>query len=461
MSVVKDKAWDRWLLGALFVAALLRVVPMALWPQMDCVRDECIYRAMAMKILDGQGLTVSSKGWLTAPGFPYLLVLMKATTGAFFSVKWVNIVISLFSAGAIYEIARRVFDLRAARWAAWMFALHPTLAFFTQTMWIETVYIFFLLNAVLAALWAREQPWPRASLVGLMLGCCILFRGVATYLPPVFFVALIWPTAGWTTTANFAVAIRQRWKHGAAMLVAVVLFVAPYSLYASPKHGGFLVSDATVGHVMFLGNNEFPPLTFDYGIGMLTGPLYAKYLRSGRLPCPRNQPPVISSKCDVGKAVDWIVENPDRFANRVPLRLAQLLNPNSFLTRHIRWGYWPGLPWVLKELTAVTIVFTTMFLVLVGTLGAWSRARGAYGIIAVGTVLYTCATIAIMYGMTRFRLPLEPLWIVFAAGVMADPKGAVNALSESTPRSVGALLTIPALVALMLWFLPTGFPRFW
>jgi hypothetical protein len=115
----------------------------------------------------------------------------------------------------------------------------------------------------------------------------------------------------------------------------------------------------------------------------------------------------------------------------------------------------------LKELTAVTIVFTTMFLVLVGTLGAWSRARGAYGIIAVGTVLYTCATIAIMYGMTRFRLPLEPLWIVFAAGVMADPKGAVNALSESTPRSVGALLTIPALVALMLWFLPTGFPRFW
>jgi hypothetical protein len=461
MSGVRDNAWDRWLLGALFVAALMRVVPMALWPQMDCVRDECIYRAMAMKILDGQGLMVSSKGWLTAPGFPYLLVLMKATTGAFFAVKWVNIVISLFSAGAVYEIARRVFDLRAARLAVWMFALHPTLAFFTQTMWIETVYIFFLLNAVLAALWAREQPWPRAVAVGVMLAFCILFRGVATYLPPVFFIALIWPSAGWTNRTDFVAAVRRRWRHGAAMLMAVVLFVAPYSLYASPKHGGFLVSDATVGHVMFLGNNEFPPLTFDYGIGMLTGPLYAKYLRSGRLPCPRNQPPVISSKCDVGKAVDWIVENPERFANRVPLRLAQLLNPNSFLTRHIRWGYWPGLPWVLKELTAAYVVFTTMFLVLVGTVGAWARARGPYGIISVGTVIYTCTTIAIMYGMTRFRLPLEPLWIVFAAGAMADPKGAVNALSQSTPRSVGVLLTIPALVALMLWYLPTGFPRFW
>jgi len=461
MSLEPKKNWDRWLLAALVAAILLRVVPMAIWPQMDCVRDECIYRAMGMKIIDGQGLTVSSKGWLTAPGFPYLLVLMKMTTGAFFAVKWVNIVLSLISLVTLYEITLRVIDRRAARIAAWIFALHPTLAFFTQTMWIETVYIFFLLNAVMAVLWARDKSWKHGALAGAMLACCILFRGVATYLPPIFFLAFIWPDAEGARWKDFVQGFQRRWRHGAAMLAAVVICVAPYSLYASPKHGGFLVSDATVGHVMFLGNNEFPPLTFDYGIGMLTGPLYAKYLRSGRLPCPRNQPPVISSKCDVGKALEWIGDNPGRFANRVPMRMAQLLNPNSFLTRHLRWGYWPGYPWVLKELTAVWIVLTSMGIVVLGTLGAWARSRGPYGIIAVGTVLYTCSTIAIMYGMTRFRLPLEPLWIVFAASTLSDPRSVADALSASTPRAVGALLTIPALVALMLWYLPTGFPRFW
>lgn len=448
-------------MGALFVAIILRVVPMAIFPQLDCVRDECIYRSMATKIIDGQGLTVSSKGWLTAPGFPYLLVLMKTTTTAFYAVKWVNIVLSLTSIVTLFEITKRVANLKAARIAAWMFALHPTLAFFTQTMWIETVYIFFLLNAVLAVLWARDKPWQYGALAGVMLGSCVLFRGVATYLPPIFLVAVIWPDAGWTNASALFDSVKRRWKHGAALMVAMVLLVAPYSLYSSPKHGGFMVSDATVGHVMFLGNNDYPPLTFDYGIGMLTGPLYAKYLRTGRLPCPRNQPPVVSSKCDVGKALTWIGDNPDKFLNRVPVRLAQLLNPNSFMTRHIRWGYWTGYPWLLKEITAVYIAGTTLFVVLVGTLGVWARGRGPYGFIAVGTVLYTCSTIALMYGMTRFRLPLEPLWIVYAAIVLSDPKATLGALSKSTPRAVGALLTIPALTALMLWYLPTGFPRFW
>ena len=71
------------------------------------------------------------------------------------------------------------------------------------------------------------------------------------------------------------------------------------------------------------------------------------------------------------------------------------------------------------------------------------------------------ATISIVYGMTRFRLPLEPLWIVYTAMFLAHPRDAIDALRLSTPRAAGLLVTIPALLALMLWYLPTGFPRFW
>jgi len=461
VSDTREYRWDLWLIGALLVAAILRIGPAILFEQMACVRDECIYRSMAAKIVAGEGLTVSSKGWLTAPGYPYLLALMRTTTGGFFTVKVVNIALALINVGTVYEIAKRVADLKTARVAVWLFAMHPTLAFFTQTMWIETIYIFFLLNAALAVLWARDKPWPYAGAAGLMLACCILFRGVATYLPPIFLVALIWPDAGWTHGAALLDSVRRRWKHGAAMVLATAIAVAPYSMYASSKHGGFVVSDATVGHVMFLGNNDYPPLTFDYGIGMLTSGIYRDYLQTGRRPCNRLAPPVQSSKCEVKASVNWMTENPEKFARRVPVRLAQLFNPNSFLTRHIRWGYWSGYPWLFKELTAAYIAAMSFFIVLFGTTTAFARARGPYAFIAVGTVLYTIAISGLTYGMTRFRLPLEPLWIIYVAMFLADPRATLAALRGSTPRAVGALLAIPPLTMLMLWYLPTGFPRFW
>src|SRR5262245_31806643 len=114
-----------------------------------------------------------------------------------------------------------------------------------------------------------------------------------------------------------------------------------------------MVTDATVGHVLVLGNNDYPPLTFDFGNGMLTEPLYARWRATGRRFCERDVPPVQSSACEVDAAVEWIREHPSTFVARIPLRLAQMLNPNSFLTRHLRWGYWPGTPWWAKETIAV------------------------------------------------------------------------------------------------------------
>ena len=96
-----------------------------------------------------------------------------------------------------------------------------------------------------------------------------------------------------------------------------------------------------------------------------------------------------------------------------------------------------------------------------GTTAAWARARGPYAAMAVGTTVYTVTTIAIMYGMTRFRLPLEALWSVYLALFLADPRGCLRALRDTPWRLAGALLTLPPIVALMLWYLPTGFPMFW
>ncbi len=467
MVVKSARDWraDRWFVAAIVVAIVLRVLPMLLFPTQDCVRDECIYRSVAGRILEGHGLTTTSKGWLPAPGYPYFLALLKAVTGVFFSAKIVQVPLAAISTWTMYAIGWKLEGRKLGLVVAWMFALHPTLIFFTSTLWIETIYIFWLLFAVLWVLEARDGDWRKALAPGLALGVATLFRGVATYLPPIFALALLWPEDGLVSLEGVKQAVRRRWKHALALGLGWVLMVAPYSMYASSRNGGFLVTDATVGHVLFLGNNDFPPLTFDYGNGMLTPGLYARWLRIGRRPCDRNQPPVVSSKCEVQKVREWVMENPEEFASRIPDRLAQLVNPHSFLTRHVRWGYWSGswfpFPWYLKEFIVFSVMCTSFVVIVGGTIGAWTRARGAFAVMAVGTVLYTTATVALMYGMTRFRLPLEPLWMIFVGMLFTQPRVAVDVLKASTPRAIGLMLTIPVLIGLMLRYLPTGYPMFW
>ncbi len=466
-DISPDSSWwrDHWLWVALGVALVLRVLPLILWPMGECVRDECIYRSIAYKIIEGDGLSPASKGWLPAPGYPYLLAAMKVTFGSYQSVKVVQIVLSMISVVFMYLIGRRLQDRKVARISAWLFAVHPTLAWFTNTLWIETIYIFFLLGAMGLVLWSRDRSWASAILPGMMLGGAVLFKGVATYLPPFFLLALCYPTQA--SSKGVREGLARGWQHAIGFVVGLLLVVAPYSVHATQKHGAFIVTDATSGHVLYLGNNDYPPLTFDYGNGMLTQPLFQRYLRQGRRPCPRKDKngkalsAVKTMECESDRAVEWIKDNPKAFVSRVPMRLAQMFNPHTFLTRHVRWGYFPGLPWGLKEALVLWVALTTVVISFGGTVGAWARARGPFGAMALGTVIYTLGTSALLYGMTRFRLPLEPLWIFYVAMVFADFKGTRDIFSQSTWRSVGLLLTLPPLIALTGWYALTGWPLFW
>lgn len=440
---------DRWLWGALAAGLLLRVLPMFLWPQTDCVRDECIYRALAQGILSDGVLGETTKGWLSAPGYPYLLAFFRRATGSWFTIKWLQIAASLTSIPVLYAITARLTEgLRAPRWAAWLLALHPTIAWYSNTWWIETFYIALLLPAVLLVL---DRPHARHGAgAGLLLGIAILFRGIATYLPPIFALGLL------LDDRPFA----ERLKPAGALLLASVLTVAPYSLYASSRYGGFVVSDATMGHVLFLGNNDFEPMTFDYGNGALTQPHYYAELRTGRKPCPRQGPPVPSSRCDTAAAIDWVRQNPGTFAARVPLRLAQQLNPHTFFTRHLRWGYFWGVDGLLEELLVLWILLTSVGTVLGGTLAGLARGTGRYAVLAGGIIVYTFATAAVSYGMSRFRLPLEPLWLVYLALFLAEPRTTLQGLKEPV-RGGLALVLLPVLIWLGSWYWTTGFPLLW
>jgi hypothetical protein len=449
---------DRWVWGALALALVLRLLPLVIWTGTTggCTRDECTYRILALNIAAGKGMT-SPADFLWAPGHPYLLAACALVTGTVYTAKILQFVAALGSVVLMYRIGTRVLDVRAGRVAAWSYALHPTLAYFTGTIWSEVLYSFLLLGAVLSLLWSREGRARRAVLPGVLVGVCVLFRGVATYMAPVFALAAVWPEAG----ASLSTSVKRRWRHAAVVVAATALTVAPYAVSATIKHGGLLISDATMGQMMWLGNNDFQPITFDYGNGLLQGKAYDATVVTGRAHCAKDLPAAKWDRCETEHGIAWIKEHPSEFVQRIPVRLAQLVNPHTFLTRHVRWGKYPGLPFALKEGLLLYVVATTFLVVLGGTLGAFARARGPFGVLSVGIVAYHVAAIAALAGLSRYRLPLEPLWTIWLAVLLVEARPSLRALVASPLRAVGALLATAGLVPLLLWFLPAGFGGPW
>lgn len=438
----------RTLRNAILAAFVLRLVPMLVWIDKPCVRDECTYQDLAQALLDGHGM-VGTHGWLWAPAYPALMAAHQAVFGYPGTVQVSQLLAALVAVGMLWSLTRRELGERAASVAAWIYALNPTYIFYTTSLWSETLYSALLLGGLVALRWARDAGGPaRGLLPGLMVGLCVLFRGVATYMLPIFMVALLW--GRWREG--------RAWKAALACGLAAALTVAPYSIYATRKFDGLVISDRTMGQMMFLGNNDFPPITFDIGNGALAKHTMERYLAMGRPECPKTGNPVQKDSCETANGLAWIREHPDLFLGRIPLRVAQLVNPHSFLTRHLRWGRWRGLPDAVDEALIVSVVALSFVTLVGGTIGWFTRARGWLAATTGLIVLYHVAAVAALAGLTRYRLPLEPLWLVWAAGVLVAPREAARILLNGSWRSVVGVGVTVVLVGLMLWFLPAGWP---
>lgn len=443
---------DRSVLAAMGVGLGLRVLPLVLWGAGGCVRDECTYKGLAEGIVKGKGL-LSHEGWLWAPGWPYTLAVFQAAFGSVNPARGLQVAASVLTIGLAAVLVRRVADVRAARVAAWLFALHATFAWFAGSLFSEVVYTALLLMAVITLLWSREGDARRALVPGLLVGACVLFRGVATYLGPIFLVVALWPV-----DERLMDAARARWKHAVAFALAMSLTVAPYSLYASHRHGGFVISDATLGQMMWLGDNDFPPMTFDWGNGQIDSATYDAWAKAGRQHCNAKLPAARWDACERANGKAWIADHPAEFLRRIPLRLAQLVTPHTFLTRHVRSGRWPGLPFEVKEPLLAVVAATSLAVILGGGAAAWLRARGPLGALVGGVVAYHMLAISLLAGMSRYRVPLEPFGVVFLAIALAEPRGTLQAARAEPLRAVLAAVWVLALLPLMLWTLPDGFP---
>ncbi len=442
---------------AMLIGFVLRIVPVMIWLSWPCVRDECTYLRLSERILRGEGMTASN-GWIWAPGYPFLLSIHEWLTGYGAGIKTTQCILSVGIMALLFHVGRRFANSQVGKVAVWMYALSPTQIFFAQSLWSECIYGGLLLLGVYffdrltEQTQKRDEPRQGASsgklrlalTTGALVGVCVLFRGVATYMLPIFCAAVIWRR--WFTA--------EAWKQSIVLVLGAVLMVAPYSTYASQKFGSFMISDRTLGQMMWLGNNDFEPIAFDWGNGPLSNIAFERHTESGREPCAKKIEPVERDKCQTAAGVEWIKAHPQEFVRRIPLRIAQMLNPHSFLTRHLRWGNMQGLPRWMDEGIIVMNVGWNLAVLWLGTIGLVFYGHRGRGLLVSGIWLYHIAAISLLAGLTRYRVPLEPLLMIYASWAIVQ--WGDNWKGASVPRRASAVVLGALVVFFTMWFFPTA-----
>jgi len=451
---------DRSLATAVGVGLVIRLVPILVWINTwGCLRDECTYLGLARKIVGGRGM-VGSAGWLWAPGYPMLVAFHQWLTNYGTTIKVTQAGCAAVCIVLVYRPAQRVWaesgteqSRRTARVAAWLYALSPHMVFFSMSLWSEVIYGMILLTLLLTldkakhALHHGLPTWvKRAAIVGVLAGVCVLFRGVATYMVPIFAFTLLW--------RQFKDV--RAYKAVGVMVVSTVLTVAPYSVYISKKMDAVVVSDRTLGQMMWLGNNSFEPITFDYGNGFISKRAFDRHITSGRKHCAGRKQTMLRDSCETQAGKDWILANPKAFLKRMPKRVAQMMNPNSLMTRHLRWGKWRGLPQWFDELLIVAQALCSGFVLIGGAFALVARGRASHGLVTGLLLLYHCAAISVLAGLSRYRVPLEPLMMIYAAGLIVRPRHVWAALLAEKWRVFLAVVVMAVVIPLTLWFLPSG-----
>ncbi|WP_259311472.1 ArnT family glycosyltransferase [Capillimicrobium parvum] len=313
-------------------------------------------------------------------------------------------------------LARRVAGDRVGLTAAAIAAVYPMLWLADASLMSETLYGFFLVSALLCALWVRDAPsWRRAAALGALIALAALTRGEALAL----IVLLAIPVA---------IASRPTWSSRAALwaatLAAFVLVLAPWTIFNLTRFDSpVLISTNSNG--LFVGAN-----CRDTYHGELIGAWRFQCYTKRR--ANEDEAQYFARQRRIG--IDFALDHKGRWPAVVGARLGRLADVYRFdqsvffntaegrPANPVRWGI--RMYWVVALLALAGIVLL-------------ARRRTFGLVVLLAPIVMVVCVATVTYGGTRFRYAAEPSLVILAAVTLV-------AAAQRLLASAGAPRTEPA-----------------
>ena len=432
--------FDRVFLLLAVVGVAIRLVALHLAGELEPVLDEAAYLYHAA-CWEHFGFYTDSGRWLWPPGYPYFLKLALASFGVdgIGVAKLIQVLASGIVGYGTMLLAGMVFCRRAGFVAGGLWCVYLPMIGFTHYLWPETLFLACFVPALcLLCRWSEEAPDPGSARwllpAGLLLGLAALFKEQVAYLPLLLLALVLRRHRG---------TMREGVRAASLFALAVTVVLFPWTLRNHEVYGTVTPVAASLGSNSWVGISA-RYRNFDYPVSFLAPGKngYAEIYDEGdwrystfierpeeaewgwvghRRPDQWSRNVVELSHVETLRALNHARLYPGVFlAGRVK-QLSNWVSPTSFFVRHLGMERYPGLAKhpIARRLLLCGALLLSMLVLTSAVPGAVTALRGppARAILLL-PLIYALGT-ALLVGMSRHRMAIEPVLIVLAAGFLS------------------------------------------
>ncbi len=402
--------------------------------------DARAYDAWAQRLAGGDW--VGTEVFYQAPLYPYFLGVIYAVAGHdLLLVRVVQALLGSASCVLLGLTARRLFSQRAGLIAGVALAVYAPAIFFDGLMQKSVLDVFFICLSLWLISGLSIDPGRTASWValGLTMGGLSLTRENALAL-----VAVVGVWAAFGVRA----ALPVRGRAAAVFAAAVAIVLVPVAIRNYAVGGGFYLTTAQFGPNFYIGNNPGADGTYAslrFGRG---APEYERQDATdlAQRAAGRTLTPSEVSAYWTDRALDFITTQPGRWSRLMGRKLLLLSNASEMLDTESQETY-ADESWPLRATGWLTHFGVLVPLALFGAVTVWP-ARRSLGVFYALTGTYA-ASVLVFYVFARYRFPLVPMLVLFAAAGLAALPGWLRVTARS--RLVAVAGAVVAALVVTNW----------
>jgi 4-amino-4-deoxy-L-arabinose transferase-like glycosyltransferase len=406
------------------------------------VGDELYYVDTAASIARGEGHYSSRFAAFAAwpPGNAWWLSHFVAGSDESASVApraavWAQVALGALICGLCGWLGRLLFDARTGLLAASIASVYPALVAFSHYLWAATLFTALLLLGLVGVVLAERHRRDRliAVATGVAFGLATLTRESAL---PIAGGAALW----WLWQAPPAARLRAL-ARSALLLGTALLVVAPWTLRNHEKLDQLVLVSNAGWLALVQGNSLGHPNWFERDASA-----QIEFVREYRA-TPERERPVLSRE-----RVRTLVrdEQPTWLFKKLALNLSLLFRPDSFLFWKLGFGAYGDID-LARSRFAMIGTMAAYLLVMTGAIlgGAAAGASRWRFLVCISAPLVALHVVA--FASARYRLPLMPVFIAFAAHAVVGGREPLRQLKG--PRGIAA-------AALLLFLFAACVPHF-
>jgi 4-amino-4-deoxy-L-arabinose transferase-like glycosyltransferase len=405
--------------------------------------DERQYYELAANLFGGRGFFLEELGRtsLRPPLFPAFMAVVWWFGGgpSYQAIRLAECLVAVATVPLVFVIARRMFDDRVAAVAAVIWSFYPSFLYAGVLLLTEVLFTFLLLAAVWLLIRTTTlggKPLDSFG-AGLAIGAAALTRSVLWPFPALAAGFILW---------SFRSSPRTGFRVVLLVLLGYALTVGPWAVRNTRLQGVPTIVDTMGGLNLRMGNFEFTREDRMWDGVSLKGDKAWAHQMFIEHPEAVHWTEGQKDKWAQHKALEYMRAHPWTTLRRSALKFADFWGLEREYVAALSEGQYSPPRW-FGVASSAAVLFSYPAVMLLGLAGALTvpatdrRAR----LIALFVVLFVCALHSIVFGHSRYHLPLMPLVSIFAAAAI------VHARWAAVPRSRRLLLGGLLLVFTAIW----------